>query len=90
MIQTIATVVVGGLVVLDKAGILDKLLRRNGKTRATKGDIDHLANNHFHELGEKMDRTNKHLETIIYNQNEQSKICNKNGYILEDLKNKKL
>ena len=53
---------VAGLVALDKVGIIDKLLKRNGKSNATKNDINNLAENHLHEIGQKLDAINKTLE----------------------------
>ena len=67
--QTEITILIGavvtGIITLDKVGVLDRLLRRNGKRNANKDDIDVLKTNHFHELNEKLDRADRQHEKQV-------------------------
>ena len=69
--QTEITIIIGaivtGMITLDKLGVLDKIFRRNGKTRATKNDIDHLAENHLHEVKEILVEINIHPHENKFN-----------------------
>lgn len=81
--ETTVTIAVGavvsGIIVLDKAGVLDRIFRRNGRGNATKSDIDVLKNNHFHEMKEFLVEAREEHKV-------QTAILNRIQYILEDIK----
>ena len=87
--ETTVTITVGaiiaGMITLDKTGVLDKILKRNGKSNATKNDVDLLATNHLHELKDILIRIEENLKDMRGDIKEISMSTKENNFILKKL-----